>query len=156
MRQTIDRANYSGESSCMILKSARKTDIAFVLARTVIASVTHQNSKPLSGRKRMIRPCRREIQKGLKQVVFFAVREALNAPAHPDSKRQERRKRRDLERYGARVLKREYVVSCPDASISKRQQRHEMKMIILRDEREKKEFARKVAERLLGKVRYAF
>jgi hypothetical protein len=53
----------------------------------------------------MRHPCERGRQRDLKQVVFFAVREALNAPAHPDSKRQERRKRRDLERYGSRAFK---------------------------------------------------
>jgi hypothetical protein len=96
----------------------------------------------------MRHPCGRGIYQSLGKVVFFAVREALNAPAHPDSKRQDRRKRRDLERYGARILKRDGVLSCPVMRINGWRERRDMQRR-LADER--KEMARNVSLRLQGK-----
>lgn len=84
--------------------------------------------------------------KGLEQVVFLAVREALNAPAHPDSKRQDRRKQRDSQRYGARVLKSQGFYSCP--IMSKRAKRAHEKLIWIKYKLERRAWAREVAERL--------
>lgn len=69
----------------------------------------------------MRHPCGREIWQALGKVVYVAVREALHNPPHPDSKRQARRKARDLERYGARMLKEVSVTSCPPQKNDKRQ-----------------------------------
>jgi hypothetical protein len=96
----------------------------------------------------MRHPCSKGIYQSLGKVVFFAVREALNAPAHPDSKRQDRRKRRDLERYGARVLKRDGVISCPVTRTDGKRERRDMQRR-LADER--KQMARNVSLRLQGK-----
>lgn len=92
--------------------------------------------------------CERGRQRELKQVIFLAVREALNAPAHPDSKRQDRTKRRDLARYGARVLKESCVTSCPIRKISKRKDFRDMQRRMAEEQRE---MARKIAARLQGK-----
>lgn len=61
----------------------------------------------------MRHPNERGRQRELRQVVFLAVREALNAPAHPDSKRQARRRQRDLTRYGGRAFKMSEVSYTP-------------------------------------------
>lgn len=88
----------------------------------------------------------------LGRVIFLSVREALHAPAHPDSKRQDRRKARDLARYGARVLKRAGVVTCPIAQGHKRREFKEMQQ---RMREEEKKRTREVASRLLGVKRAA-
>jgi len=88
----------------------------------------------------MRHPCERGTQRELRRVVLFAVRDALNSPAHPDSKRQARRKERDLTRYGGRILKQASVTSCPVT--------REMRKRI-REEQEK--FAAACAARLLGR-----
>jgi hypothetical protein len=97
----------------------------------------------------MRHPCERwGTDRLLNKLIFLAVREALNAPAHPDSKRQDRRKQRDLTRYGARILKRDGVLSCPARKINGRRERKDMQRR-LADER--KEMARNVSLRLQGK-----
>lgn len=96
----------------------------------------------------MRHPCERwGRQSDLQKLVFLSVREALYAPAHPDSKRQDRRKRRDLERYGARLLKQEHVVSCPANKFSKQR---EVKAMRARIEAENKNTAHHLARRLRG------
>ena len=87
-------------------------------------------------------------QRYLAQVVLRAIRDALESPAHPDSKRQDRRKRRDLERHGARILKQSSVSCSPAKKTSKRR---EVKAMRLRLQEERKEFARKIATRLMGR-----
>jgi hypothetical protein len=87
-------------------------------------------------------------QRYLAQVVIRAIRDALESPAHPDSKRQDRRKRRDLERYGARILKQSSVSCSPAKKTSKRR---EIKAMRLRLQAERKEFASKIATRLMGR-----
>ncbi|CAM5998718.1 unnamed protein product [Sphagnum balticum] len=87
-------------------------------------------------------------ERELKTVVFLAVRSALYAPAHPDSKRQARRKQRDLTRYGARVLKQDHVTSCPPVRTNKR---HELRHMRERMEIERKEYEAQVTARLLGR-----
>ena len=87
-------------------------------------------------------------QRYLAQVVLRAIRDALESPAHPDSKRQDRRKRRDLERHGARILK-QSSVSCSPAK--KTNKRREIKAMRLRLQAERKEFASKIATRLTGR-----
>ena len=86
-------------------------------------------------------------QRYLAQVVLRAIRDALESPAHPDSKRQDRRKRRDLERYGARILK-QSSVSCSPAK--KMRKRREIKLMMQRIREEQEKFAAKCAARLLG------
>lgn len=83
----------------------------------------------------------------LGKLVFLSVRVALYAPAHPDSKRQDRRKRRDLERYGARLLKQDHVLSCPAKKSSKKR---EVKSMRARMEAERESKAFEVARRLQG------
>jgi hypothetical protein len=83
----------------------------------------------------------------LGRIVFLTVREALHGHPHPDSKRQERRKARDLTRYGARILKQARVTSCPVTRISKRR---EVKLMRQRIREENERQAREVAARLLG------
>jgi len=97
----------------------------------------------------MRHPCSRGIYQSLGKVVFLAVREALNAPAHPDSKRQDRRKRRDLERYGARILKRDGVLSCPARKNSEQQ---DAKRIVAQFRKDELFAARILAGRLNGRV----
>ena len=87
-------------------------------------------------------------QRYLAQVVLRAIRDALESPAHPDSKRQDRRKRRDLERHGARILKQSSVSCSPAKKTSKRR---EVKAMRLRLQVERKEFASKIATRLMGR-----
>jgi hypothetical protein len=87
-------------------------------------------------------------QRYLAQVVLRAIRDALESPAHPDSKRQDRRKRRDLERYGARILKQSSISCSPAKKTSKRR---EIKAMRLRLQAERKEFASKIATRLMGR-----
>jgi hypothetical protein len=87
-------------------------------------------------------------QRYLAQVVLRAIRDALESPAHPDSKRQDRRKRRDLERYGARILK-QSSVSCSPAK--KTRKRAAIKEMRARLQEERKEFASKIATRLMGR-----
>ena len=88
-------------------------------------------------------------QRGLAEIIFLCVRDALDpSPAHPDSKRQDRRKRRDLERHGARILKQSSVSCSPAKKISKRR---EVKAMRLRLQAERKEFASKIATRLMGR-----
>jgi hypothetical protein len=87
-------------------------------------------------------------QRYLAQVVIRAIRDALESPAHPDSKRQDRRKRRDLERHGARILKQSSVSCSPAKKTSKRR---EIKAMRLRLQAERKEFASKIATRLMGR-----
>lgn len=96
----------------------------------------------------MRHPNERGRQRELRQVVFLAVREALNAPAHPDSKRQERSKRRDLERYGARVLKESRVLSCPPVRCNKRREVRDMQRRLAED---RKRLALHLSLRLQGK-----
>ena len=86
-------------------------------------------------------------QRYLAQVVLRAIRDALEAPAHPDSKRTARRKARDLERHGARILKQSSVSCSPAKKTSKRREIKEMQAR-LREDREK--MAAAVARRLLG------
>lgn len=85
----------------------------------------------------------------LKRLVFLAVRDALQQPAHPDSKRQARRRARDLERHGARVLKESCVTSCPVTRNSKKREVREMRH---RLQAEQEKTASTVADRLLGKT----
>jgi hypothetical protein len=87
-------------------------------------------------------------QRLLARIVFLSVRDALNARPHPDSKRQARRKARDLERYGARMLKVSNVTCQSPTRTSKRQ---EFKKIQLELKIEREQQARKVAARLLGR-----
>jgi hypothetical protein len=87
-------------------------------------------------------------QRYLAQVVLRAIRDALESPAHPDSKRQSRRKDRDLERHGARILKQSSVSCSPAKKTSKRR---EVKAMRLRLQEERKEFASKIATRLMGR-----
>lgn len=97
----------------------------------------------------MRHPCERWGRYGdLQRLVFLSVRDALHSPAHPDSKRQERRKQRDLARYGARVLKESRVTSCP---VQKTNRRRELRDIQRRLQEEQKEFAKAIAARLLGR-----
>ena len=89
-------------------------------------------------------------QRGLAEIIFLCVREVLDpSPAHPDSKRQDRRKRRDLERYGARILKQSSISCSPAKKTSKRR---EIKAMRLRLQEERKEQAAIIAGRLLGKI----
>lgn len=88
----------------------------------------------------------------LGRVIFLSVRDALTVPAHPDSKRQNRRKQRDLARHGARTLKRAGVVSCPAQKINKKREIKEMQQ---RMREEQKKMAKAVAARLLGVKRAA-
>ena len=87
-------------------------------------------------------------QRGLAEIIFLCVRDALYSHPHPDSKRQDRRKRRDLERYGARILKQSSVSCSPAKKTSKRR---EVKAMRLRLQAERKEFASKIATRLMGR-----
>jgi hypothetical protein len=75
-------------------------------------------------------------------------RDVLAAPGHPDSKRQDRCKRIDLVRHGARILKRDGVLSCPARKISGRRERRDMQRRLAE---ERKEMARNVSLRLQGK-----
>ena len=87
-------------------------------------------------------------QGGLAEIIFLCVREVLDpSPAHPDSKRTARRKARDLERQGARILKQSSVSCSPAKKTSKRREIKEMQAR-LREDREK--MAAAVARRLLG------
>lgn len=88
----------------------------------------------------------------LGRIVFLSCRDSLNASAHPDSKRQDRRKRRDIARYGARTLKRAGVVSCPAQKINKKRELKEMQQ---RMREQEKRMAKAVAARLLGVKRAA-
>lgn len=99
----------------------------------------------------MRHPCERGRQYELKQLIFLSVREALYAPAHPDSKRQERNKRRDLERYGARLLKESRVLSCPATANIRRDRKREIKRFTAQLWQEQKVVAHIVARRLNGK-----
>lgn len=87
-------------------------------------------------------------QRLLARIVFLSVRDALNSCPHPDSKRQARRKRRDLERHGARVLKQSNV--CIQVE-QKTRKRREIKLMRARIKKEQEEFAKTVAARLLGR-----
>jgi hypothetical protein len=88
-------------------------------------------------------------QRGLAEIIFLCVREVLDpSPAHPDSKRQDRRKRRDLERYGARILK-QSSVSCSPAK--KTRKRAEIKEMRARLQKEREQHAAIIARRLLGR-----
>ena len=102
----------------------------------------------LQGRESLGKKFRWVNNRALTEVVFLSVRDALNSPAHPDSKRQARRKARDLERYGGRILKQSNVSCQPPVKISKRREFKEMRVRI---QLEQVEFARKCTARLLGR-----
>jgi hypothetical protein len=102
----------------------------------------------LRGRDALGKRFRWVAQRGLSEVIFLSVWDALISHPHPDSKRQDRRKRRDLERHGARILK-QSSVSCSPAK--KTNKRREVKAMRLRIQEERKEFARKIATRLMGR-----
>jgi hypothetical protein len=96
----------------------------------------------------MRHPCERGAYRTLANLVLSAVRQAFDSPAHPDSKRQAKRRQRDLERYGARILKQSSVSCSPAKKTSKRR---EIKAMRLRLQVERKEFASKIATRLMGR-----
>ena len=102
----------------------------------------------LRGRDALGKRFRYVSQCSLSEVIFLSVWDALISHPHPDSKRQDRRKRRDLERYGARILKQSSVSCSPAKKTSKRR---EIKAMRLRLQEERKEFARKIATRLMGR-----
>ena len=88
-------------------------------------------------------------QRGLAEIIFLCVREVLDpSPAHPDSKRTARRKARDLERQGARILK-QRSVSCSPAK--KTRKRREIKEMQARLKQDREKMAAAVAARLLGR-----
>ena len=108
----------------------------------------------------MRHPCDRGRMGKLGKLVFLAVRDALYSPAHPDSKRQERRRQRDLARYGARIMKASGEVYCAGKSTNARKVlRRELREARERrreeTRREQLRMARAVAERLLGRRRAA-
>lgn len=87
-------------------------------------------------------------QRALAEIIFLSVREVL-APVkgHPDSKRQARRKARDLTRYGARTLKATGEIYIPSPRPKKKR---ELKAMQHRMREEQEKFARECAARLLG------
>ena len=76
-----------------------------------------------------------------------AARDCFESPGHPDGKRQRRCKARNLARYGARILKRSGVFTCPVRRTNKRREVRDMKR---RLEQEQQKMAAIVAARLLG------
>ena len=77
-----------------------------------------------------------------------AARDCFESPGHPDGKRQGRCKARNLARYGARILKRSGVFTCPVRRTNKRREARDMQRCL---EEERKEMAAIVAARLLGR-----
>lgn len=88
-------------------------------------------------------------------VTVQGARDFLAAPGHPDSKRQTRCKQRSLTRYGARVLKRDGILTGVPWATGRRAERREMRRIALQQhaerERARLEQVRAVRIRLLAK-----
>ena len=107
----------------------------------------------LHGRDKLRGRFRWTLQRGLTEVVFIAVRDALQSCPHPDSKRQARRKARDLERHGARILKASNVTV--QLGNNHPRKRREIKELVKRHREEQAKFARECAARLLGRGKRA-